>query len=244
MFQPSFDRGNILKQHMLEALRDCPVIVLDVLFSEYADGIISGFEISAADGETFKISPGILKFNGTIYVSSEEIIIHQENEVHFVYLSIHKTENADGVDVELTCEQSENMEENKFELFRYTKNAEVRKYDNASELLDKSPINRINQVYCKYSIKGGSTLHPDYFKLFAQEVLDRPNALMSDVAFAYQCLSGIFNVDIINQYFGCNGGNLEILERMKKVLDRMSKSEAISTEEKEKVEAPRKMIIS
>ena len=45
MFIPVFEKGLILKQHMLEALRDYPREFIRNLYSEYGDGIITGCQV-------------------------------------------------------------------------------------------------------------------------------------------------------------------------------------------------------
>lgn len=243
MFRPSFNKGSVLKQNMLEALRDYPCTVLGVEYSRYGDGIISGFEVSPVSGGQFQISPGILKANGEIYISSELLTIEQKNEKHYVYLTIQKKDNPDGTDVELKCEQKTDSDENGLELFRYTKNAEMYEYKDISELFN-TPMNRINQIFCKFSTVGGNTLHPNYYRLFAEAVLGCTNATACDVAFAYQCLNGINNIDVVKQYFKGATSNIDILKAMKKILDRLSKNSSVQERQPEKIETPRKMVVS
>ena len=245
MFRPSFNKGSVLKQNMLEALRDYPCTVLEVEYSKYGDGIISGFEVNPINGEKFQISPGILKVNGEIYISSDLLTIEQKNEEHYVYLTIQKKDNPDGMDIELKCEQKTDMDDNGLELFRYTKNAEMFEYKDISELCGKyRPTNRIDQIFCKFSIVGGNTLHPNYYRLFAKAVLGDTNATATDVAFAYQCLNGINNIDVVEQYFKGATSNDDIVKEMKKVLDRLRKSIKVPESQLEKIETPRKMVIS
>ena len=88
MFRPSFNSGSILKQNMLESLRDYPYTLLEVMYSEYGDGIISGFEIMPLKNNRFVISPGILKIHDNVIVSSENMNVDQESELNYVYITI------------------------------------------------------------------------------------------------------------------------------------------------------------
>ena len=243
MFCPSFNKGSVLKQHMLEALRDYPYTVLDVGYSAYGDGVISGFEVTPKDGDKFEISPGILKLNEKIYVSSQSITIDQLNEKHYVYLTIQKQDNPDGKDIIININQGLKPVESELEIFRYTKNAEMFEYKDIGELFSK-PMNRINQSYCKYSVIGGSTLHPYYLKLFGEAIIDNTNATAYDVAFAYQCLNGIRNINVVNHYFKGSSSNTEILNEMKAILDRLKKNSTVEKRHTEKIEKPKKMLIS
>ena len=243
MFQPSFNKGSVLKQNMLEALRDYPYIVLEMEYSEYGSGIISGLDVCPIGDDMFQIAPGLLKVDGKIYILSEILTIKQEEETHYVYLIIQNTDNPDGKDIELTCEQTVKPKDDAFELFRYTKNADMFVYKDIRELFN-GPMNRINQIFCKFAIVGGNTLHPDYFRLFAKEILESTNASISDVAFAYQCLNGINNIGVIKQYFNDVVSNSDVIERMEKVLNRLSMDNNIQKSQSEKLEKPRKMVIS
>jgi hypothetical protein len=122
-------------------------------------------------------------------------------------------------------------------------NAEMFVYKDIYELLS-SPMNRINQLYCKYSVIGGNTLHPYYFHLFANAVLESSNASDNDIAFAYQCLNGITNIAIVKHYFNGACSNKDILMQMRTVLDRLKKKLNVQESQPQKVETPKKMVIS
>ena len=96
MFLPSFNRGSILKQNMLEALRDFPHTALNVMYSDYGEGIISGFEVKSGSDNSFQVSPGLLKINDTVFVMAESLSIEQKTERHYVYISLLKIDNPDG----------------------------------------------------------------------------------------------------------------------------------------------------
>ena len=243
MFRPSFNKGSVLKQNMLEALRDYPYTVLEVEYFTYGDGIITGFEVTSQGDDKFAIAPGILKLNERIYVSSRVLTIDQINEKHYVYLTIQKQDNPDGEDIVLNIDQQLEPIDGGFEVFRYTKNAEMFEYKDIREVFS-TPMNRINQSFCKYAVIGGSTLHPYYFRLFAEAVLESTNATVNDIAFAYQCLNGIGNIDVVNRYCKGPSSNSEILNKMKAILDRLSKNSVVEEKMSEKIEMPKKMVIS
>ncbi|WP_295093338.1 hypothetical protein [Ruminococcus sp.] len=243
MFLPSFNRGSVLKQKMLDALRDFPHTALDVMYSDYGEGIISGFEVKPVSNKCFQVSPGLLKYNDKIYVLAEALSIEPKTEKHYVYISLQKIDNPDGIDVVIQCDQIDEPNDEKFELFRYTMNAEMFVYKDMYELLS-SPMNRINQSYCKCSVIGGNTLHPYYFQLFANAVLESSNASQNDIAFAYQCLNGITNISIVKHYFNGASSNMDVLIQMKVILNRLKKKLNVQESQPQKVETPRKMVIS
>lgn len=243
MFLPSFNRGSILKQNMLEALRDFPHTALNVMYSDYGEGIISGFEVKSGSDNSFQVSPGLLKINDTVFVMAESLSIEQKTERHYVYISLRKIDNPDGEDIVLHCSQIDEPQNENFELFRYTMNAEMMAYKDVYELLS-APMNRINQLNCKYSVVGGSTLHPCYFQLFANAVLESSNASQNDIAFAYQCLNGITNISIVKHYFSGASSNEDVLKQMRVILDRLKKKIDVQDSQPPKVETPKKMVIS
>ena len=243
MLHPSFKKGSILKQNMLEVLRDYPYKFFELEYISYGDGIIIGFEIEITNTNIIQITPGILKQEGDIYISTNVLQINQFLENHYVYLVVEKNETPDGMNCIVKVEQYEEPQENKIELFRYTKNAELHKFKDISEVFS-NPINRINQIYAKRSIEGGTTLCNYYFKLFANQVLKCQNVKMEDIAFAYQCLNGIQNTAILFQYFGDDISNQVVVEIMKKKIESFGKELSVLDKEPEKKERPKQLIVS
>lgn len=242
MFLPSFNRGSVLKQNMLEALRDYPRTVLDIQYKDFDDGVITGFEVKP-NGSCFEISPGIVKINNELHISSQTMTIEQEYENQYVYLTVQKSDHPDGNEVCVECEQTTEANNNAFELFRYTRNAEMFEYNDIFEVFNE-PINRINQIFCKYGVVGGHTLNPYYYRLFAKAVLECSNASPFDIAFSYQCLNGINSINVIKQYFGDISSNSAIIDEMRKILGRLRTNVSVTEVQEEKAPAPKKMIIS
>ncbi len=243
MFFPSFNQGSVLKQKMLEALRDFPHTALDVIFSDYGEGIISGFDVKPTADNFFQVSPGFLKINDKVCILTEALSIEQKAGKHYVYISLHKNDDPDGTDVVLHCDQTDETDVEKFELFRYIMNAEMFVYKDVDELFN-SPMNRINQLFCKYSVIGGTTLHPYYFQLFANAVLESSDASQNDIAFAYQCLNGITNISVVNHYFNGASSNEDVITQMRDKLDKLKKKLNVKESQPQKVETPKKMIIT
>lgn len=243
MFRPFFERGSILKQGMLEALRDYPYQALKLLYGNYGDGVISGFDISLENDTDIVVSPGIVKSNGQIYLSTGELHLEQKYETNYVYLDINHVANADGEDITLNLFQSVDKKEQYIELFRYTKNATLYKFQSIEEAINP-PMNRVNIVNQKHSVQGGETLSDECFALFAKEILDSKNPGIKDVAFAYQCLNGIDDISLVNVYFDKPTSNIQIIESMKKKISILNKEESVRVDEPAKKERPRQMIVT
>lgn len=240
MLKPAFERGSILKQNMLESLRDYPRKAFNLLYSSLGNGIVNGFDVAVIDDEKFSISPGIVKINGLLLFSDEQKVVEQLDGENYVYIEVKCNNTVDGdmYIVEIKQYQSQQLDE--IELFRYTKNAKISMLQNCNELF-APPINRVNKLFSNYSYIGGESLCQDYFKLYAKEVLNASDAKIKDVAFAYECLNGINDVDLIKSYFDNDGTNLCVLEAMKKRLAEINMREGESTQIT--TEKPKKKVI-
>lgn len=243
MLKPSFEKGSILKQNMLETLRDYPRKAFELLVADYKDGIIEGFSIEVKDNRSLSVSPGVVKLGGELYFSDTEQILEQQEEHNYVYLEVVGNSTVDGDEIEVRINQYSSPQTDKIELFRYIKNAELLLLQECKDLFNP-PINRINKIFSKHCYRGGSSLCPEYFKLYAKEVLNSSNARMTDIAFALECLNGVRDIDLIKAYFENDGNNKSVIEVMQKKLAAMSRNTENTKVEPVKPQGPRKMIVS
>ena len=214
-FRPNFNKGLILKQHMLEALRDYPYDFVSTFFGEMGDGIIVGLKVSVPDSEHFKVSGGIAKINGEIYFITKETILNFDYEKNFVYLETSHTPATDGTTIEAHIVQRKEENSSQFELFRYIRNATVKEYTDIKEIFTET-INRIDQSFSAKSIVGGNTLCDEYYTMFAKYILNCQKASPHDISFAYQCLNGICTTEVIKMYFNTeNIANANLIRYMK-----------------------------
>lgn len=221
MFIPVFEKGLILKQHMLEALRDYPREFIRNLYSEYGDGIITGCHINIQDN-MICIGEGIVKINGEVYVLTKPLSVNAEDEINYVYLKITSESLADGTNLQMEVIQKNEKDDTLFEMARYAKNAVLKHYSKIEELFS-DVSNRIDQRYVLQSVAGGNTLLSGYYRLYGEKVLSGVNADMQDIAFAYQCLNGIGSIEIVKAYFHTDDmSNQNILSLMKQRLSKLS----------------------
>lgn len=205
MFNPNFDKGLILKQHMLEALRDYPNTFVQLLFLEMGDGILSGLKISL-DGEYFHVSKGLIKLGGEVCFMTEQTRLEQKAGRRYVYLeklSPVPARDGSGSTHELRIVQYDKEQESaseRMELFRYGRNAEMMEYQNIREIY-QDVSNRIDRSHALKSVVGGSTLCDEYYKMFATFLLQSQQADVNDIGFAYQCLNGMHTLTVIQAYF-------------------------------------------
>jgi len=208
---------------MLEALRDYPYDYIKLLYKDMGNGILSGLNITLEDNN-FCIHEGIFKMNGEIYFLTKPSYIEVLTGTNYIYLTVIEYEKTDGMAYEIQIEQ-ETKEKDSFELFRYIKNLKILEYQNINEIFTESIMNRIDRTHVEQSIIGGSTLCSEYFKLYANAILDNKNASILDIAFAYQCLNGINNIYLLKSYFQDDFiTNEEILKKMRERLEELEKS--------------------
>ena len=213
----------ILKQQMLEAVRDYPREYVDLLYNNMGDGVITGFDVTIENHTRIKISPGIIKINGEVFFSDENAEFPIMDKRNYVYLKIEKSVQNDGEMYRVNFIQSPEEKSEEFELLRYTKNAELQEIKDISEVFNRT-INRVDRTHMKRSIVGGSTLADEYYELFSKKL--RNSNKIEDVSFAYQCMNGISNVLIIKEYFGIEKtfGD-DIIEAMKQKIAMISVEE-------------------
>ena len=237
MFIPVFEKGLILKQHMLEALRDYPRELTKNLFCEYGSGIITGCNISVSEN-VLSVGEGIVKINGEVYILTKPLSVNAEDEINYVYLKITSESLADGTNLQMEVIQKNEKDDTLFEMARYAKNAVLKHYSKIEELFS-DVSNRIDQRYVLQSVAGGNTLLSGYYRLYAEKVLSSVNADMQDIAFAYQCLNGIGSIEIVKAYFHTDDmSNQNILSLMKQRLSTLS-AKSPETKKSEPVQAKR-----
>lgn len=241
MFIPVFEKGLILKQHMLEALRDYPREFIRNLYSEYGDGIITGCHINIQDN-MICIGEGIVKINGEVYILTKPLSVNAEDEINYVYLKITSESLADGTNLQMEVIQKNEKDDTLFEMARYAKNAVLKHYSKTEELFS-DVSNRIDQRYVLQSVAGGNTLLSGYYRLYGEKVLSGVNADMQDIAFAYQCLNGIGSIEIVKAYFHTDDmSNQNILSLMKQRLSKLS-AKSPETQKTEPVQVKKPMTI-
>ena len=190
---PEFQRGNILKQEMLENLRDYPRDFLKLYFNDYSNGIISGAQL-VVDKQQIYITKGLIKFNQRIYFLKEVISLEYNSTNQTIIIKIKFSDFKKQNDFKLYqsnlfLDNQPRLKENELELgrFKLREGAQLRaEYEKFKDF--KIEYNTINLIQVKYSAQGKYTLHPLIIKKFAQILLNRSNKVL-DNFFAMQCLN-------------------------------------------------------
>lgn len=69
-----FEKGAILRKEMLESMYNYPHFLVEGYYSLYSDGILYGLEWYEDNGKHY-ISPGAIKYKGSVYFQSETIAL-------------------------------------------------------------------------------------------------------------------------------------------------------------------------
>ena len=224
-FYPKFNKGSILQKNMLEALQNNPVDAIRLFYRDYGQGIIKGFDVTVDEGGTIEVAAGILKIDNDIFFSTQSLSIAVQDGTNYVYLKKLQTEQDAGITVTFELESSNEPHENEFELFRYVKNAVLKKYSSFSEL-NGTQRNRINQQQVKYAIPGGSTISPEIFKLYAEAVFNKKFDV-EDIIFAYSCLNETLTKPLIDKYFGKSETNEQLIKLMREKLSKLGENNIV-----------------
>lgn len=190
--EPLFRKGRVLKRESLEALRDFPGGLAKLGLSDWADGILYGFDISYTSGAVV-ITSGAVWHQGQIVLTETEQIpfraYEQQITVCFRLYPGTYTEDFYVRQLELRLKNGE-AGSNELELgrFRLSQGARLRK--DYRDLRDcRTAYNTLDITQVPYAGPGGVTVSPVLLRMFARMVLENTEAEDLDVQFALLCLN-------------------------------------------------------
>jgi len=191
--KPIFTKGRILKNEMLENMRDFPKNITDILLANHSDGVIVGLDLSVDDHD-ITISPGIVNDKGEILVLNEALKIPYvatggEQILKLQFEDAYQTKDFEGRMVNVVLESvATKAEEMELARFRLSQGAYLRlNYQDFEDF--KTGHNTLNIVNQPYSSISGQTLSPVILKYFARELLTYKTENPHDLAVVYQVLN-------------------------------------------------------
>ena len=190
---PIFTKGRILKNEMLERLRDFPRQVADICWSPYADGVILGLDL-LVDQVDITLTPGMIKYEGELLVLAEQLKVPYEANGREQILKLqfedpYQTSDFEGRVVHVVLEDKPTgQHEMELARFNLSKGAYLRSdYQDFEDF--KTGHNTLNIVNQPYSHLGGSTLSPAILKYFARALIGYQTENAHDIAIIYQVLN-------------------------------------------------------
>ena len=258
---PIFGHGQVINKEALDLLRDNPAELMDLLYLDKKDGIISGFDlVTNLEEKKVTVTRGIVKCGEKIFWMNEDYKFDMpEIENRYIlklnlFSDIEERKfyirNADfSLEVlDIEANNSKNAgDENKI-----TNDLEVQEeVNNERKEVWKNKIGKIEItrfITRKYSSKHKlGTLHPKILKLFGKEASKKENLDIYDVNFYVNCLNGSVERDVIVAYINLklqmeneSYTNEELYQYLIKILDNLGKDRKIT--EKKRV-IPRKITI-
>ncbi len=203
---PMFKKGRILKRDMLEDLRDFPREVTDLFYHNYSDGVITGANIVVNENANrFVVTKGIVKFQGKLYVLREDTEIAYFSTGKDTLVKLRFTEVASSLDfveglADIVLDESVDIGENEMELARYKLKIGAYLRSDYQDLADfNTEYNTVNIIHVAYSGEREKTVHPDFLRYFAREILKNGAQNPYDIAFSFQCL----NERVVNRELIC-----------------------------------------
>ncbi len=233
-----FENGSILTKEMLESLRDNTSNYIELMYKNYSDGIIKGFELFAIPksksnlpNNKVKITEGFLKFNNKIYYSNAETILELPNEKGIYYYIKIKFKNTKDHKFEINSGEiiisKEETKADEFELGKV-------KYTGGDINFTKSVFEDFKEIDCKinilntkYSTPNGNSIAPEILYFFGKEMLAKSNIEYSpmDLNIALLCVNKTVSHETIVNYINFKikqtnnqYSNKEIYEKLNKIL--------------------------
>ena len=191
-----FEDRKIITTGLLNRMYRTPMEILEFKFAEYSDGIISGMNIEVHDNEVrnnvrlIKISKGLYKLDGTIYVLDKEVELEYEYIQGLRYVVGFEIDQDENICIETSLSDGDQVKEkrikivvlsgkeykdikipDKYVICRFTGKACMP--TKCNELLLTGSY--MNLVDCLYSSFNKSTFHPIIFKIIKQALLEKAN---------------------------------------------------------------------
>lgn len=194
--KPLFQKGRVLKKESLDALRDFPIGFAEICLSNWADGILSGFDISYMKDEEkngqLVVGAGAIWHKGQVILTESETFPFTEfDRLIIVNLYVFNGVYTDDfyvcpLEIRLEEEQSEDGIE--LGRFRLSKGARLRKeYQDMNDF--HTEYNTLDITHVPYAGQGEITISPTILQVFARMLIESGTNKESDISFALMCMN-------------------------------------------------------
>lgn len=190
---PKFEKGRILRQEALWALRDYSYEALALRYQNYSDGVISGCELRAEDSAVV-IAPGILKCGGFIFLKKEPEripVCPAEKDISLKFRLKGQEQFADFIryTTETVLDETTARGNGEIELCRFKlKKGSVLRSSYKDFYDIQTEYDTLNLADSTWSGAGGAALNKYITDYYAREIMKCPSADAFDLYFAGLCL--------------------------------------------------------
>lgn len=191
---PLFERNRILKKELMWSLRDYSFTHIQLEYQTYADGIIKGCEIEVREKELV-VGKGIVKYDGFIYLITEEMRIAYEPTEQLEILKMKmevdkRSEDFIAYRITLFLDNNPVKKEGELEVCRFKLRCGSRLRSQYKDFEDMATdFDTVNVIEADWGGVSGKTISPSVTGYFAENVLAESGSLPEDVSFAYLCLN-------------------------------------------------------
>lgn len=214
---PLFREGYLLRTQMLEAFTDYSFRFGELLYTGYANGILSGCQLTTA-GDTVIVQPGLVLFYGKVFYIKEPTPVSYgpTDELRILklrYTGEEKTDSMIRYEMELSLDADTEQKKGQIELCRFTLQqgaylrCEYRDFEDWGTEYDT-----LCMVHTQYAAPGQSTLHPRLTKAFAREMLACTPEDQTDISFCLGILgqAGPVCAEAVTEYIRLRNGGTEV----------------------------------
>ncbi len=190
---PDLEKGFILKRSMLLALSDAAILTNELLRKGYADGILSGCELSVTE-DTIVLNSGLIFLEQQIFMMKNSLSVSYKptNITTLLKLCISgELRDADCVyrEAELRLEASDELRSGELEICRFKLQDGARLRCEYQDFEDRSTeYDTLNRIYTPCAALDEPTLLPEITKHFAREMLGYSDISELDTLFCLQIL--------------------------------------------------------
>ncbi|VBB09027.1 Hypothetical protein LUCI_4313 [Lucifera butyrica] len=192
---PQFTAGRVLKGEMLSLLRDYPRDYLNILYGEYADGVIAGCGLTVT-GDTVAIAPGIVRCRERLYTLRQSMALPYTATGQDAIIKIsfnRRKENDDYIlrSGEVAIHSGLKINDGEMELGRFKLKKGARLRDIYQDFADMATeYDTVNIINVPYAVPYENTLSPLITRRFAQEALRSRPVHPFDYVFISHCAQG------------------------------------------------------
>lgn len=225
---PNFNKGRILKIEMLENLRDYSRDTLEIMTNDHSDGIVKGLD-ATVNKNTITFSKGIVKYQGNVYLISENISIDYEAtdvEVLIKLIFLEQSQDADYRTqyISISLDKDTSIKQNELELGRFKLKEGAYLRTDYKDLDDyTTEFNTINLINVHYANINEHTITPKFIRSYGMEILKTNTKDMWDIIFSTSCindgnLSRDFIISYINAKLNEENKTLQNMQLHKKLI--------------------------
>ncbi|NBH18042.1 hypothetical protein D3Z55_11335 [Clostridiaceae bacterium] len=211
---PQFEKKRLLRTEMLEQLRDYPRDYLEILYSDYSDGILCGCTPGWVQ-DKLTIKPGILRYKEKLYFLKEPFSMTcvAQDKVLYLKVQFHAPVSENGImtgKTRIYLDEIPPASADEMELcrFRLQEGARLRdSYENFADCLTE--FDTIHLIDVLWASPEKATLHPKILRQYAMEILRNDNRDAVDASFAVEILSnrGILPEEAVRAYINIQTGS-------------------------------------